>query len=263
MTAAWVPPRATYHLRVFAVSLVLVVLFLAALLFAVDVEAVAPATGVVTARDLREVRAPVAGLVEHKLRPGDELASADVLATVRNDDLRARLRIVQDQLNEAQSRGDPTTALGHERDHLQAQLASAVLRVPEGGPWLVLEAKAAPLSAVRAGDVIAVIVPLDPQTRQPRDLVARLEVDEKHWGSLETGQTVRLRSAVHNHRLHGAAEARIDRLEPCGEAAGNEGRRFHATAAVTSVPYPLPLGSSFQAEVVVGRKRVYRVILEH
>jgi len=228
MSEAWVPPRATYHLRVFVISLLLIVLFLAVFLFCVEIEAVAPATGIITARDVRELRAPAGGLVEHRLRPGDELATGAVLATLRADDAATSLHAPQDT-----------------------------------GPWLVLEVKAAPLSAVRPGDVIAVVVPVDPQTHQPRDLVARLDVDEKNWGSLTVGQKVRLHSAVYNHRLHGSAEARLDRLEPFGEPAANGARRFHAVAPVTQAPFPLPLGSSFQAEVIVGRKLVYRVILEH
>jgi hypothetical protein len=228
MSAAWVPPRATYHLRIFVLSLLLIVLFLAVLLFGVEIEAVAPATGIITARDLRELRAPVGGLVEHRLRPGDELAAGAVLATLRSDDTSTPLHIPADN-----------------------------------GPWLVLEVRAAPLSAVRPGDVVAVVVPVDPQTHQPRDLVARLDVDEKHWGSLAVGQKVRLHSAVYNHRLFGSAEARLDRLEPYAEPAAGGERRFHALAPVTQAPFALPLGSSFQAEVVVGRKLVYRVILEH
>ena len=57
MSAGWVPPRATYHLRVFTVSLVLVVVCLAGFLFGVRMEAKVPATGVITARDLRHARA--------------------------------------------------------------------------------------------------------------------------------------------------------------------------------------------------------------
>ena len=82
MSAPWVPPRPTYHLRMFVLSLVLVVLCLAGFLFGVRLEAVAPATGIVLARDQQDVRAPLAGLVQlgyagkggrsHCLEPGDD-----------------------------------------------------------------------------------------------------------------------------------------------------------------------------------------------
>ena len=47
--STWTPPRPTYHLRIFAVSLVLVALALVVMLFGVELEAVVPATGTVTA----------------------------------------------------------------------------------------------------------------------------------------------------------------------------------------------------------------------
>jgi hypothetical protein len=301
--------------------LLLVVLCLAGLLFGVDMEAVAPATGTVTARDLQDVRAMLAGQVEpgwfegsvirpgkgllavrtdaqgngrvepaagptaavlhfewsegghvfpvqnvrfHPLQPGDELWPGQIMAAVRADEIRFQLQRLEDQIKEKESRGDSTMALERERDRLRYQLERAVLKVPESGNlWLTLETRVVPLQAVNAGDVVAVIVPVDPQTRQPLDLVARLDVDEKHWGHLAAGQTVRLKSGIHNHRLHGHAEARIERLEPSGEAGPDGERRFHARAPITTAPFVMPIGSSFQAEVLVGRKPVYRIILEH
>jgi hypothetical protein len=264
MSASWVPPRPTSHLRTFAISLLLIVLFLSAFLFCVEIEAVTPVSGVITARGIRDVRTVVAGLVEHTLHPGDELPRGATLATVRNDDLRNRLQLIEEQIRERESRSESIAALAVERDQLRSQLTQAVLHLPDNdGPWLVLEVQEAPLQAVRPGDVIAVVVPIDAETHRPRDLVARLDVDEKHWDSLAVGQGVRLRSAMYNHRLHGIAEARIERLEPSGEAAGHGERRFHALAPVTAAPFALPIGSSFQGDVVVGRKLVYRVILEH
>jgi len=315
MTAAWVPLRPTYHVRVFTVCLVLVVLFLAGLLFGVELEAVVPAAGVITARDLREARALVGGLVEpgwyegevgghrvrmdahgngrldpnagaagpvaahewarngskvpvkgktfHRLKPGDELWPGQVFAAVRTDELRFRLQTIEEQIKEGESRG-PNGALMRERERLRELLSQAVLHAPEGDDrWLALEVRVSPLQAVSPGDVVATLAPIDVKTGQPRDLMARLEVKEEHWGSLSPEQSVRLHSAVHNHRLHGNAEARIERLEPGGHSSGNGERRFHALAPVTTAPFALPIGSSFKAEVVVGRKVVYRIILEH
>ena len=64
MTATWPPPRPTCHLRVFAVCLSLVALALLTMLFGVQLEAVVPATGTITAKNLIEVRTRLAGLVE-------------------------------------------------------------------------------------------------------------------------------------------------------------------------------------------------------
>jgi hypothetical protein len=218
---------------VFFISLAILVLCLVGMLFGVRLEAVAPATGTITARELCEVRAPLGGLVEparqegeqsQPLQPGDIVKPGQLLATVGGEPIRA------------------------------ADSAEC---------WLVLEVRAQRLQKVEAGDVLAVIVAADPQTRQPRGLIARLAVEEKHWAAVAVGQKVRLTSNVYNPRLYGHAEAVIERLEPLGEPAGEGERHFHALAPITAAPFVLPLGSGFQAEIVTGRKQVYRIIVEH
>ena len=85
MSTAWVPPHPTYHLRVFALSLGVMVLCLVGLLFGVTMEAVAPATGIITARDLREVRARQAGLVEPGWYEGEATRPGQPPLAVRMD----------------------------------------------------------------------------------------------------------------------------------------------------------------------------------
>ena len=48
---------------------------------------------------------------------------------------------------------------------------------------------------------------------------SNFDIDEKQFGAVEPGQEVRLFSSMYNHRLYGPAAARIERLEPSGEAA--------------------------------------------
>ena len=303
--STWQPPRPTYHLRVFALSLALIFVCLAGFLFGVRLEAVAPATGVVTARELEEVRALLPGLAEpgwyegelrhaagplrvrldvrghgltdpaqgppravqhfqlaggaervgreelrfHRLEAGDELWPGQVVAVVRPAAANGKKEPPDPSAGAA-----PASALLPE---------DAVLRVPETHVrWQVVDVRAARFQAVQAGDLLARVVPLDPDTGRPRDLLARLDLDEKHCGDLAPGQTVRLFSAMYNARLHGHAEAVLERLEPWGEAGPAGERRFRAVARITHAPFHLPLGSSFRAEVVVGRKAVYRIILE-
>jgi hypothetical protein len=136
--------------------------------------------------------------------------------------------------------------------------------VPDSGDlWQVAQLHVTPLEAVEPGDAIASIVPLDGGSHQPRELLARLELDEEHLHDVAVGQTVRIRSNVHNSRLHGCAEARIERIEPLGKPAGEGKARFQAVACITQAPFTLPLGSTLTADIVVGRKLVYRIILEH
>lgn len=310
-------PRPTYHLRTFAVCLALVALCLAGFLFGVRLEAVAPATGLIVARDQQEIRVRLGGLVEpgwyesdvprrdgsrlvvrldghgnggsdpsggpaqavrrlqladgstllreelrfHRLQPGDELWPGQVLATVYPVPASRERPPAGDQ---AQGRPVISLPLSFGLPAGEQEADQAVLRAPPSADrWLVLDVRVDPFQAVRAGKVIATLAPLDAHTRQPRNLVARLDIDEKHLGPVTTGQTVHLYSNVYNHRLYGCAEARIERLEPWGVAAVDGSRRFRAVAPVTHAPFPLPLGSTCKAEIVIGRKLVYRIILEH
>ena len=210
----------------------------------------------------------VQGVSLHRLQPGDLLWPGQVLAWLRADEVRSRLDDVEDQLTELESRGERSAVLARRRERLREQLAQAVVLVPDQGEcWMAVEVCVSPLQAVGAGELLATIVPVDPHTHQPLELIARLDVDEKHWADLCSDlageQAVRIYSNVFNHRHHGRAEARIERLEPWGEPTANGERHFHALAPITRAPYVLPLGSSFKAEIVVGRKLVYRIILEH
>jgi len=309
--------RPTYHLRVFIISLALIGLCLVGILFGVRLEAVVPASGIITARDLHEVRTPLAGLIEpgwyeghvkldgesivvrldadgnglsnptgklrrvsrgylldqenripvqdrvfHRLRPGDLLWPGQPLATVRDEALRLQLSRIEDQIQNQP--GELDAALIRERDRLREYHAQGIVHAPDSAAcWLVLEVRVAPLQKVQAGDLIATIVAADSETHEPRDLVARLEVEEKHWAGVAEGAKVRLSSSVYNPRNFGHAEATIERLEPLGENTPSGERRFHAVAPITQAPFALPLGSSFQAEIVVGKKLIYRIILEH
>lgn len=318
MSAPWIPPRASYHLKVFGVSLVLVVTALAFFLFAVQMEALTPAAGTVSARDLQEIRALIPGLVEagwyeaglaqpdgsqlsvrldgqgngmtepaagkkqtvlqyrledgrriadkavhfHRLQAGDELWPGQVVAAIRTDELRARLRDLEnhDDADLFQDR----YVRQRERVRLLSQLAQAALWVPAGEDrWLAVEVRAAPNQAVQAGDVLAVIVPIDAAARQPRDLIAVLDVEEDRFGDVRVDQDVRICSGVFNQRLFGVATGKIERVAPLANVDGNGKRHFQVQAVVTQAPFAMPLGSTVKAEIVVGRKTVYRIILEH
>jgi hypothetical protein len=91
----------------------------------------------------------------------------------------------------------------------------------------------------------------------------RLEFEEKNFGAVDCGQEVRLYSNMYQHQTHGIAKGVVNRLEPTGVEGPNGTRRFHAWVKVTESPFPLVPGSSVHAEVITGRKRTYRIILEH
>ena len=314
--------RPTHHLRVFIISLLIIALALAGMLFGVRVEAVVPASGTITAREVHELRARLSGLAElgwyeaeiarpgaapllvrvddegngiasdssgeatlrvrhgevpdgdqrltvrdrrfHRLQTGELLWPGQPLAQVRDDLMRLRLAGIEDQIKDHMQRSEPCDALIRERDRLREYLAQGTIVAPSSGKaWLVAELQTAAAQKVDSGEVVAVLVGADPETGQPRDLVARLEVEEKHWAGVAVGEKVRLHSNVYNSRHFGHAEAVIERLEPSAQTVTSGERRFYADAPLTQAPAALPLGSSFQAEIVVGRKLIYRVILEH
>ena len=57
MTTGWVPPRSGYHLRVFAISLLVIVLALVGFLFLVTMEATVHASGAADRRGRRSATA--------------------------------------------------------------------------------------------------------------------------------------------------------------------------------------------------------------
>lgn len=271
----WTPPRPGFHLRVFVISLLFIALSLSGFLFGVHMEAVAPATGIITARDYQEMRSTLAGVVEPGWYAGEIVHGGNktrIRVNHQGDGVSEDGQPVrQSQLTEGERRfhrlkpGDvlwPGQMLASVRDD-QVPLPRHELRVPPHGErWMVLESRVAPDQAVQPGDVIATIVPIDAATGQPRDLIARLQVDEKHFGEVQPEHSVRLYSNMYNSRLHGFATAQVERLEPWGEALPGGRRCFYAVAPLLDTPVPLPMGSTFKAEIVVGRKSVYRIILE-
>jgi hypothetical protein len=280
MPSEWVPGRPLPRLRVFFISLAVLFLCLLGMLFGVQLEAIVPATGIIIARDLQAVRARIGGLVEPGWYQGQIEANGQSI-TVRldaegngvSDPSAGPIRSIR---HEELKTGEVRPVILNRQFHLLrpgdvlwpgqplASIGNSTTRTPDSAPcWLVLEVLVSPLQQVNAGDVLARIVPADPQTHEPLDLVARLDVDERHWAAVKVGAEVRLACALHNPRLVGHAEARIDRLEPWGEPGPDKNRQFHALAPITKAPFPMPLGSSFHAEISIGRKPVYRIILEH
>jgi multidrug efflux pump subunit AcrA (membrane-fusion protein) len=242
MTTASASSRRGRYLRIFLASLGVLLVGLAIFLFGVTMEATATATGHVTARGVVELRSPIDGLVEpgwynsgrfHRLEPGDEVRPGQLIATV------------------------------HPSAWWQGT-SIAKITAPQGEElWLVAAVEHEPGQAVRAGQRLATLVPLDPETHRPRELLARLEIAEEHAAEITPGQQVRLYSNLYNHRVHGTFVAVIERLEPVAGIGGDGKRYFQAVALIESPALPLLLGSGVKAEILLGRKRVYRIILEH
>jgi hypothetical protein len=236
-------PRPPRHLHVFGISLLLIVGMLCAFLFGVKMEATVQGAGTVTSSKIVQLRAPRTGKVYIAGLDGESPTSPDFEPIVAGTTLYS---------------GKAVVWLGGEMNIYEPILAPSSLT-----RWMVLELPIENGHLVQEGELVASLVQVNAEASRVLDLVVRIEIDEQQFGSVESGQEVRLYSNMHPHRTHGFAKGVIDRLEPMGVEGPNGSRKFHAWAKVTECPFPLKLGSSVRAEVVVGRKRTYQIILEH
>ena len=85
MSTVPMPPGRAYYIRIFAVSLIVIVAALLAFLFGVRMEASVPARGILQARDQQNLRALAAGLVELGWYEGQDTSAAGKLLPFRVD----------------------------------------------------------------------------------------------------------------------------------------------------------------------------------
>lgn len=281
MTSSWTPPTRSFYLRVFASALALVVCALVGVLFGLRMDALTHADGVLQARDQHQLRAPCDGVLElgwHEgtLEPTGDKVRLDRLGNGLSrlpstgallvsewktaDGLsvpRALLRLQVLRVGDVLWPGQPAACVT-----VDGKPVSCLRAPDELKGWLVAKVFASSGQAVKAGDPLALLLPCDPQTGEPEHVEALLHIEEKHAAHVAAGQEVRLFSTMYPQRLFGHAQGILEKIEPQAEI-GEHGRFFQAHVRVTQSPFPLKLGSSVKAEIVVGRKQIYRVILEH
>ena len=249
-----IPPRPGRHLHVFAISLIVLVAVLAVFLFGVKMEDSAPGKGVVTSGRIVEIRAPGSGKVVLDAAHDDGTGSTIIFP----------IRVGEVVADEAVFGAMILDAPPGERRLLF--VAGKVVKPAKNGArkWLLLEVAVQSGQRINENDLIARFVEIDPADPEKiLDPRVRLDIEEKHFGEVRPGQEVRLYSSMYHHRVYGSARGEVERLEPAGEAGPNGNRIFHAWVAIKSSPFPLKLGSSVRAEIVVGRKPTYQIILEH
>lgn len=92
-----------------------------------------------------------------------------------------------------------------------------------------------------------------------------LRVPERDIVKIEKGQTVHVYSALFPYRQYGIAEGGVYMVQNWAETGATDspvvGRSYEVRAYVTKAPYILPLGSSVQGEILVGKKQIYRILL--
>jgi hypothetical protein len=240
------PPKRSRHLHIFFISLVLIVATLGVFLFGVKMEDTAAGKGIITSARVLDVRASKAGRIE--LDPNMALApGSTIISGVREGETVTQKTAIA-TIDQTPVLLDPAP--------------SGAAEVPTRH-WEVIEVLVRPGQQVAPGDVIARLVEVNPASLSILEPLVRLDVEEKYFGELAPGQEVRLYSNMYHHRVHGVARGKVERLEPAGEPGPNGARIFHAWVAITESPFPLKLGASVRAEVIVGRKPTYQIILEH
>lgn len=290
MSAAVPSPRRVGYLRIFLLILALLVVGLLVLLFGITMEATVSATGHVTVRGTEDVRSPRAGLIDLGWHEGEVMLPSGRKVRVRLDDrgnglgdpvqgslifrhyqceVRGSQRTVprEDLVYHKLEPGEllwPGQPFATVRPHNWWELGETRLSAPAGiEPWLAADIAVQQTQAVSAGQRLVTLAPVDIVTGQPRVWLAEMDVDEDHAAEVEVGQTVRIYSNLYNHRLHGTFDAFVERIDPTAVVGDDGRRRFHVVAVLRDPPLRLMLGSGFRAEIVLGRKRVYRIILEH
>ena len=240
------PPKRSRHLHIFFISLVLIVATLGIFLFGVRMEDTAAGKGIITSARVVDVRAPKAGHVEFdptkSIAPGSTIVSG---------------------LHQGETVADKTAIATIDQTPILLDPVPTGATEEPTRHWEILEVLVRPGQQVAQGEVIARLVEVNPASHSILEPFVRLDVEEKNFGELAPGQDVRLYSNMYHHRVHGVARGKVERLEPSGEPGPNGARIFHAWVVITESPFPLKLGSSVRAEVIVGRKPTYQIILEH
>ncbi len=276
------PPGRTFYVRTFVISLVIVFGGLATFLFAVRMESTVAGKGIIRSRQEVTLRANAPGVVQLGWYEGKVTKTQTPALSYRVDVKGNGLAKTADgNFLIVKHDKTPNSKLPTDDRVFRAlkagdfvwpgQVMAAVPKFQEEpltaptSPdlWLVQQVHVEHLSAIKAGDKVVTLVPVDGETKQPIDLVADVTFDEEHAAEVAQGQTVRLYSNMYNARLHGKAEGVVRWIHPWISESGTDGRHIRVQIEMTQSPFPLRLGAGVVAKVVVGRKPVYRIILEH
>jgi len=143
---------------------------------------------------------------------------------------------------------------------LQNLVAQHEIRSPQDGEVTLLR-KRRPGQPVVTGEEILRI-------RHGAELEADLHVGENKIHLIQPGQRVRMSTAAFNPLLHGYIEGVVQRIpldaeginsSPEGFTAGES--QFRVIAAILSSPQPLVLGTSVEANIILRRVPLWRLLL--
>lgn len=188
------------------------------------------------------------------------LASIEVKMAERRDQLvrngLARTILAEAEASVARVQAE-VEALQKQVERIRRRLQRYRLTAPLAGRVVRVEKR--PGELVSRGELVLVLTP-----DERRRIFFR--VAERDIVKVAKGQKVRIYSPLFPYRQYGIAEGEVYMVEnwaetPASGALGFGGRTYEVRAYVTDAPYVLPLGSSVEGEILVGKKRIYRILL--
>ncbi len=217
-----------------------------------DRQVTASDKGVTSGQALADAKAQVA------------LARVDLAMAQRRQELVAA-GLAQAILKETEAgvaRTRTEVAIMEEQASRSRQLLSRyTITAPKDG--LVVRREKLAGESVSRGELVLVLTP-DEKRR------VFFHVPERDVVKVVPGQKVRIYSQQYPYRQYGVTQGEVYKVEnwapgqtPGSVGGGGGGRSYEVRVWITDCPYPTPLslGSSVQGEILVGDKRVYRVLL--
>jgi len=188
------------------------------------------------------------------------LATIDVKAADRRQQI-VKSGLAETILAEAEAGVERTKAelvvLEKQVQRTQKALTRFRISAPEKGRVVRVDKK--PGEPVQRGELVLLLTPDD-----RRRVVFR--VPERDSVKVRPGQPVRIYSPLFPYRQYGVAEGEVYMVGNWAESVGANpvgggGPSYEVRVYVTDAPYTLPLGSSVQGEITVGKKQIFRILL--
>ncbi len=142
--------------------------------------------------------------------------------------------------------------LQHEVKRWEKELQKCVFKAPVAGRVVGVYKKEG--EQVLPGELLATIA-------QSNRTQLKLMVREQDIYKVGLGQLARIYSSVYSYRKYGTCEGEVAEVSPSAEPGKNKAV-YEVTVSVTDAPFPLLLGSTAQARIVVARRGILDLLLD-
>jgi len=178
-------------------------------------------------------------IASEKVRLADSGLSDDILTEGRE-----QVTLLEQKLANARA----------ERKRLAAKIEHCVLRAPASGEVVLISKK--PGEEVRPGELLFEIA-----TSGRTGL--HVHVDESGILKVAPGQQVRIMSSAFSYRKHGLAEGVVREVPSMAlEDRARGGAKYKVEIEVRKSPFPLKLGSTATADIIIGRRTILQILFE-